>query len=486
MTMFVQFWLSCLLVGQVPAAPETPKSTIDSRAIVSALETVVADSIENAQESVVAISPIRRNTGTATNAVRGKTVPVGADFRPMAGVFDPMSQDFQSFDYGSGVVIGTEGQILTAFHVVQGADMILVRAANRQEFYAEVIASDPRSDLAVIAPKVITENGIAKVPVLKPIKMGDSDKLRRGSFLVAMGNPFNSAKDGRPSAAFGILSNRARRLDLNIDEGMTGRQLRHLPTLLQLDSKLNLGMSGGALVNMNGDLVGLTTTGGNPQGFDAQAGYAIPIDALIRRSIASLIQGKAVEYGFLGVSLNASGNNIINGVSPGTPAAKAGLLPQDEIIAVGEFPITDGDSLVLAVNALPVETPVKITVRRDGREVTKDLILAKFPVNGEVIATNKPAPWRGIEVDYPSVGVGNQGPQAELPVLRTGQPDPDGVLITRVEQDSPAFGILKIGTLIISVNEKPVKTPREFREAVSTAKGKVRLKAPDADFEIPE
>ena len=253
--------------------------------------------------------------------------------------------------------------------------------------------------------------------------------------------------------------------------------MRHLPTLLQLDSKLNLGMSGGALVNMNGELVGLTTTGGNPQGFDAQAGYAIPIDALIRRSI----QGKAVEYGFLGVSLNASGNNVINGVSPGTPAAKAGLLPQDEIVAVGEFPITDGDSLVLAVNALPVETPVKITVRRDGREISKELILAKFPVAGEVIATNKPAPWRGIEVDYPSVGVGNQGPQAELPVLRTGQPDLDGVLVTRVEQDSPAFGTLKIGTLIISV-----KSPREFREAVANAKGKVRLKSPDADFEIPE
>ena len=89
-------------------------------------------------------------------------------------------------------------------------------------------------------------------------------------------------------------------------------------------------------------------------------------------------------------------------------------------------------------------------------------------------------------MDYPSVGVGNQGPQAELPVLRTGQPDLDGVLVTRVEQDSPAFGTLKIGTLIISVNEKPVKSPREFREAVANAKGKVRLKSPDADFEIPE
>ncbi|MCY2934080.1 MAG: trypsin-like peptidase domain-containing protein [Planctomycetota bacterium] len=483
--MLAYIWLSCYLFGQIPAAPVAAPA-IDKKAIVSALESVVADSIEMAQESVVAISPIRRTGGSVTNAVKGKTAPIAADFRPMTGVFDPMSQDFQSFDYGSGVVIGPQGQILTAFHIVQGSDLILVRAAKHQEFYAEVIASDPRSDLAVIVPKTLPVNGIGKPPVLKPIKLGNSDKLRLGSFLVALGNPFNSAKDGQSSAAFGILSNRARRLDLNIEEGVTGRQLRHLPTLLQLDSKLNLGMSGGALVNMMGELVGLTTTGGNPQSFDAQAGYAIPIDALTRRSIASLIEGRSVEYGFLGVSLNASGNNVINGVSPATPAAKAGLMSQDEIIAVGDFPITDGDTLVLAVNSLPVETPVKIRIRRDGREITKDLILAKFPVTGEVIATNKPVPWRGIEVDYPSVGAINQGPLAELPLLRTGQPDHDGVLVTRVEQDSPAFGLLKIGTLIVSVNDKPVKSPREFRDAVENLKGQVRLKTPDSDFEIPE
>ena len=148
--MLAYIWLSCYLIGQIPAAP-VAATAIDKKAIVSALESVVADSIEMAQESVVAISPIRRTGGSVTNAVKGKTAPIAADFRPMTGVFDPMSQDFQSFDYGSGVVIGPQGQILTAFHIVQGSDLILVRAAKHQEFYAEVIASDPRSDLAVIA-----------------------------------------------------------------------------------------------------------------------------------------------------------------------------------------------------------------------------------------------------------------------------------------------------------------------------------------------
>ena len=99
---------------------------------------------------------------------------------------------------------------------------------------------------------------------------------------------------------------------------------------------------------------------------------------------------------------------------------------------------------------------------------------------------NEDESWRGIEVDFPSVGAINQGPLAELPLQRPGQPDHDGVLVTRVEQDSPAFGLLKIGTLIVSVNDKPVKSPREFRDAVENLKGQVRLKTPDSDFEIPE
>lgn len=482
--MVAKLWLLCLVLAQGPGAQAPPDEKINSTAIIAAIENSVSDAIDNANDSVVAISRIKNHEGTETNAIKGKAVPVNPEFRPMAGFFDPTSADFQSFDYGSGVVIGNDGQILTAFHVVQGADSILVRAAGRQEFFAEIIAADPRSDLAVIVPKSSMESP-TPTPKLKPIKIGNSDQLRRGSFLVALGNPFNSAKDGQPSAAFGILSNRARKLDLSLDDAVGGRQLRHLPTLLQLDSKLNLGMSGGAVVNMRGQLVGLTTSGGNPQGFDAQAGYAIPMDALSRRAIDTLMRGEEVEYGFLGVSLSASGDNIINGVSPGTPAAKAGLNRLDQIIKVGDFDIKDGDGLVLAINALPVETPTKITVRRINQELVRDLRLAKFPVTGEVIATNKPDPWRGIEVDWPSVAIQGNLNQ-ELPVLRTGVTESDGALVTHVSPDSPAAGLLKPGSLILSVNGVRVFTPREFRDVAAKLKGQVKITTNASEIEIPE
>ena len=120
-----------------------------------------------------------------------------------------------------------------------------------------------------------------------------------------MGNPFNAAQDGKPSASWGILSNVARKVEPEQDDDVdVPRRLSfpNYPTLLQLDSKLNLGMSGGAVVNMKGELVGLTTMAASPAGFDAMAGYAIPMDRIGRRAVETLKQGKEIEYGFLGIS----------------------------------------------------------------------------------------------------------------------------------------------------------------------------------------
>ena len=465
---------------------------IDQRAITAALESTVADAIDQASDSIVAVSRIKnREAAKTTNAVRGNALVAEKNLRVDPGfvVNQIPIEDIESFDYAAGVVVGGNGEILTTFHSVQLADRIVVRAANRQTFDAEIIAADPRSDLTIIAPKMFDGQ---QLPKLKPVRIGRSETLRRGAFLVALGNPFNAARDGRPSAAFGILANTARRLDLTIDESTsTGRQLRHLPTLLQLDSKLNLGMSGGAVLNMNGELVGITTNGGNPQGFDAQAGYAIPMDTLGRRAVGTLLQGEEVEYGFLGVSLSTNGSNGIQGVSPGTPAFSAGLVQGDQIVKIGEMPVSDGDQLVLAVNSFPVETPLSITFVRPGFGNTPPIEkkarvrLAKFPVGGEVIATNKPAPWRGIMVDYPSVAI--QGNNVlDMPTLRTNPAETDGALVVQIDRDSPGFQMLKIGDLIVSVNDKAVKTPREFRDAVKNLKGPVRIRTSNSEFNLPE
>ena len=211
-------------------------------------------------------------------------------FRP-----SPDLEDFVSFDYGSGVVIGERGEILTAFHVVRGADRLRVRAGS-PVFRGRGDRRGPsqrpgRDRSAQSSPEW-------SAPRLKPVAIGDASRLRKGSFLIALGNPFNAARDGSPSASWGILSNLARKL-IPVEDGRS-QPLRFYPTLLQLDSKLNLGMSGGAVINLKGELVGLTTTAESPAGFDSQAGYAIPMDKLVRRVVETLKEGKEVEYGLLG------------------------------------------------------------------------------------------------------------------------------------------------------------------------------------------
>jgi S1-C subfamily serine protease len=450
--------LALLLATQAEADP------------LAALQTALETTIAQAEPSVVAIARQRRAGVEQTTAVRGRSRPqelVPAD--PGIGL-DMAHPDYLPMpgDFGSGVVVGDGGEILTAFHVVRGAAQLYVRAAGGQGFEAEVIAADPRSDLAVIAP---VERPGARAPKLTPIPLGDAEALRKGSFLVLLGNPFHTARDGRASASWGILSNTTRRvlhqrLDVESQQGF-----RHQPTLLQLDARLNLGMSGGAVVNLQGELVGISTTGGNAEGFDAQAGYAIPIDTLGRRVVETLREGKEVEYGFLGIRLNEQRRNVVGSVQPGTPAAEGDLLVDDEIIAVNERPVDAETGLSLALSTAAVGRPVKLTVRRGDRVLEKSVFLSKYPVAGEIIATNRPAPWRGMRVDFTSILAGNTFSDAILDAMAKGS-----VSVVEVEPDSPAAAAgLRPQQIIIRVAGQPVRSPAEFARVVEGKTGPVEL-----------
>ncbi len=283
MTPLVALTLLILAQERAGSSAERPSTAPNPADVVASIESVMADAIARAEPSVVAIHREKAEDPNRTLAVRGRRLFRADVERDRLEILQnlPAEDDFISFDYGSGVVIGDRGEILTAFHVVRGAKRLRVRAAGGQSFEAEVIAADPRSDLAVIGPM---RGRDAVRPDLKPIAIGDSTRLRKGSFLIALGNPFNAAEDGSPSASWGILSNVARRVEAESDGFNSTRKVRlhHFPTLLQLDAKLNLGMSGGAVINMKGELVGITTTASSPSGFDAQAGYAIPMDRMGR------------------------------------------------------------------------------------------------------------------------------------------------------------------------------------------------------------
>jgi S1-C subfamily serine protease len=479
--------LACLLLvvlqGSARSQESSQNRTQPSTALdlVSAIETVVSDAIARAESSVVAIHRRKGENSSETLAVRGRPRPRASRDRQQARfrVIRPSLPDESiSFDFGSGVVIGDEGQILTAYHVVRGAIELEVRAADRQQFEAEIIAADPRSDLAVIAP--VAEPGVPP-PRLKPLVLGDATRLRKGAFLIALGNPFNAAQDGQPSASWGILSNIARRVEPEPDELMMfprRLQFPNYPTLLQLDSKLNLGMSGGAVVNMRGELVGLTTMAASPAGYDAMAGYAIPIDRIGRRAIRALSQGKEIEYGLLGIRAQQDGTNRIGEVQLNSPADQGQLMANDEIIAVNDTPVSDFDSLILAVNSYAPGDEVRLKIRRDGKEMTRSIVLAKYPPDAEEIVTNRPPAWRGLRVDYMSTviarGMGHEQMGA-------------GVVITDVEENSPAAKAgLKKTQLIFEVDDKRIANPPQFDRAVSDLKGPVRLLTDQGPVTLPE
>jgi serine protease Do len=229
-------------------------------------------------------------------------------------------------------------------------------------------------------------------------------------------------------------------------------------------------MSGGAVINMKGELVGLTTTASSPGGFDAQAGYAIPMDRMGRRAVETLKQGKEVQYGLLGIRSEGGKTNRVNAVYRNSPAGRGQLQVNDEILAVNDTPIADFESLILAINAFAPGDPVRLKIRRSDEIIERTVILAKYPMKGEVIASNRPAAWRGLRVDFT---VPMDVPAFGADLMDTSSA---GVLVTDVEESSPAAAAgLKKGVVILRVVDRPIQNPREFAEAVAGQEGPVRL-----------
>ncbi len=154
---------------------------------------------------------------------------------------------------------------------------------------------------------------------------------------------------------------------------------------------------------MKGELVGLTTMAASPAGFDAMAGYAIPMDRIGRRAVETLKEGKEMEYGLLGIRPHLNSTNRIEDVTPNSPAGQGQLMAGDEILGVNDTPVVDFDSLILAINSYAPGDEVRLKIRRGAKEFTRTVNLAKYPVDGDMIATNRPPPWRGLRVDYLSI-----------------------------------------------------------------------------------
>jgi S1-C subfamily serine protease len=378
--------------------------------------------------------------------------------------------------YGSGVVIDEKGLILTNRHVINGATAIYVRLPGNKAGYAEIHADDPRSDLAVLRladPRIL--------PLLA-LTLGDGGNTRKGQFVVTLANPFAAGfRDGSPSASWGIISNVRRRAPGSNKQGDQDRILHHYGTLLQTDARLNLGCSGGALIDLKGELIGLTTSQAAIAGGETPGGFAVPMDAGMKRIIEVLARGEEVEYGFLGVEFAPSGTDgrragiLIKRVILGSPAYQAGLRDNDLLLKVNGIEVNDSDELFLTIGTHLAGSTIRVDVRTPDNRVKTGIpvTLAKFYVPerlGKPVVTNRPRAPGGLRVDYASILAQRLG------TGMFGGAIPSGVVIREVLTNSAADRVrLQADKIITQVNGREVRTPVDFYREMDRAASSVEI-----------
>ena len=454
-----------VVAQEATSAISVPQALMD-------MERVVTEVIGRCEKSVVSVLRVRSGA-PAASALEPRFDPFNRPIMPGERPQSLAGADLVPNSFGTGVVIDAKGLILTNYHVVSDeGSQYFVTTGDRKPYEARIKAADPRSDLAVLEIQATD---------LTPITFGDASTVRKGQFVIALGNPYSIARDGQVSASWGIVANVGRKVATNSEDPEQRFKLHHLGGLIQTDARLNLGTSGGALVNLKGEMVGLTTSLAAMAGYEQSAGYALPVDQVFRRIVEVLKEGREVEYGFLGVwpmdldlaeRMEGRHGARVNQVVPGTPAYQANLKEGDIITAVNGEPIFDKDGLFLNIGNMPVEAVVRLTVERTGQVVPVTVELAKSNVRGRKVVTQVEPSWRGLRVDFPTALPSFQDRFREDPYLTQG-----GVAVSEVEAGSPAEGQeLRPGMLITHVDGARVHTPRQFREAVANKPGPVVLR----------
>jgi S1-C subfamily serine protease len=455
------------LVAAMFELPAVVAQQVTGLQAATAIEVSMVEAIARAETSVVAIARVRRTDNQPLDFQVNRFGQLRSN-EPSS----PAAPEFIPNEYATGVVVGAEGLILTAHHVLQDECDYWVTTPDRKKYKViRVVGADPRSDLAVLQ---IDARGLA------PIQFGDASTLRKGQIVIALGNPYAIARDGQVSASWGIVANLSRKDGPLPQENRPA--LHQYGTLIQTDAKLNLGTSGGALLNLKGEMIGLTIALAATTGYEQSAGFAIPVDEAFLRAVKMLKQGSEVEYGFLGVGVDSLDPSErlkglhgvrVRSVVPGTPARRVGLMDQDVITHVGGEEIHDRDHFMLAIGRLPAESSAILRVERAEHPLVIMVDeLAKYYVAGEKVVTNPRPAWRGIRVDHVTASHLFQKWSDQ------GEVDPQGsVVIIDVDEKSPAWQEgLRPDMTISHVGGNRVATPRQFLDQVAGKAGAVKLR----------
>jgi serine protease Do len=359
---------------------------------------------------------------------------------------------------GSGVIVRSDGYLLTNNHVIDGATDITVTLGDKREFKAKVVGADPKTDVAVL--KIDASN-------LPTLPLADSTKARVGDIVLAMGNPFGLGQ----TVTMGIIS----------AQGRTNLGIEDYEDFIQTDAPINPGNSGGALINTRGELVGINTAILANNGGNQGVGFAVPMN-LAHSVMTQVMEHGKVVRGYLGVvpenitpalahafSLKASQQGVLIGdVTADAPAGKAGIQRGDVVTDVNGEKIEDANQLRMKISLMNPGTTANLQVLHDGSEKTVAVKLGELP--GTAAHATEHGEDSGSTSALEGVNVDSLDSQTAREMRLS--PNVHGVVVTDIDQSSAAFNAgLRQGDVIQEVNRKPVTSVSDFDSVMHNASG---------------
>ncbi|MFG0263084.1 MAG: Do family serine endopeptidase [Novipirellula sp. JB048] len=470
-----------LLIAAAPATSTPSESQAATAAVIDPQSAGVADALSGAFRnvathvlpSVVAIEnrpdtswqtaqrPMPRDGQSLGQGNPFKGTPFEEMFRdhpglksgPNLGPMTPRQAPRAQRGIGSGVIIDSAGVVLTNNHVVAGGGKMIIKTHDGREFVATEVLTDPQTDIAVLK--------FAGDDSLVAAKLGDSDAMKVGDWVVALGQPFGLES----TVTAGIVSAKNRGI------GITDRE-----NFIQTDAAINPGNSGGPLVNLRGEVIGINTAISSRGGGNNGVGFAVPSSLAGWVSEQLLSHGQVVRS-YLGVSIQPVNYELGTqlGVAPNsgvavtdvfadTPAARSGLQPGDVIVDFGGIPVSTPQQLQLAVERSPVGQSRTMEVVRDGKSIELTYEPESAPSD---FGISSPPVSKSDGVKMKSLGMEISALTASV-AKQLGIDADSGVVVTRVQEGSPAAQAgLQAGMVIVQVNRQDVASAAEFEQRVA-------------------
>ncbi len=368
---------------------------------------------------------------------------------------------------GSGVLVSEDGYIVTNNHVIEKAQEIKVLLLNKKDYKAKLIGADPKTDIAVIK---IEAKGLAALP------WGDSNKLKVGEVVFAIGNPFGLNQ----TVTMGVIS----------AVGRANVGIADYEDFIQTDAAINPGNSGGALINVRGELIGINTAILSRTGGYQGIGFAVP-SSMAKQVMDSLVKYKKVVRGWLGVSIQEVTSDLaeefgvkdlkgalVSGVMKGSPAEKAGIRQGDVILQYNGKVVEDTGHLRNMVSQTPINTTVKVKVLRQKKEIEAEVVIAELPKKMAEASSRNNSEEEPGENDEESTALAGLAVRQLTPdaARRLGINEGEkGVVVVKIDPNSRVYEAgIRPGDVILQINQKNIGTMDDYRKSAAKIKAKER------------